>query len=201
MVEAYKIGDLVWAKMKGFSPWPGKIIEPKDNVKKPSKKHKHFVYFFGSENFAWIEKGNVQPFFLKKDRLITQNKTIPFKEAVDAIEKYIVENNIEIPEIIKVEDRPTKSHHSETSVKKLKNTTPKTGKKRSIGEVSGTKSKSAKKVKTFSRLKDSFFVDFSFFEFKNKSGSTSRQTCTYPEAGNSNYRCELYKSDIERQKD
>lgn len=27
---------------------------------------------------------------------------------------------LQIPEIIKVEDRPTKSHHSETSVKKLK---------------------------------------------------------------------------------
>ncbi|KAK4336671.1 hypothetical protein RND71_043675 [Anisodus tanguticus] len=35
----YNIGDLVWAKMKGFSPWPGKIADPSTTkLKRPSDK-------------------------------------------------------------------------------------------------------------------------------------------------------------------
>ncbi|XP_076070007.1 nucleosome-destabilizing factor isoform X2 [Oratosquilla oratoria] len=94
MADFYKLGDLVWAKMKGFSPWPGKVIEPREGVKKPSKKHCFFVYFFGSENYAWIEVANMKPYFAYKDRLINANKTGPFKEAVEAIEKFVIENNV-----------------------------------------------------------------------------------------------------------
>ncbi|KAK4287546.1 hypothetical protein Pmani_039385 [Petrolisthes manimaculis] len=32
MVDTYKLGDLVWAKMKGFSTWPGKIAKHVDRV-------------------------------------------------------------------------------------------------------------------------------------------------------------------------
>ncbi|KAK4301617.1 hypothetical protein Pmani_026240 [Petrolisthes manimaculis] len=57
MADTYKLVDLqllVWAKMKGFSPWPaGKVIPARENVKKPSKKYCHFIYVFGSENYTW----------------------------------------------------------------------------------------------------------------------------------------------------
>lgn len=53
---------------------------------------------------AWIETANVKPFFLYKDRLITQNKTGPFKEAVEAIEKYIAENEIQVSEFFGISE-------------------------------------------------------------------------------------------------
>jgi len=111
MAEIYKLGDLVWAKMKGFSPWPGKIVLPKDNVKKPSKKHCHFVFFFGSENYAFIERGNMKSYFQYKSKLTKTNKTAPFREAIEAIEKHIIENDITVPD---AKDLNT-SNHSENS--------------------------------------------------------------------------------------
>lgn len=55
----FQMGDLVWAKMKGFSPWPGKLVDPQStNMRKPpgnvKSKPVQCVYFFGSNNFAWI---------------------------------------------------------------------------------------------------------------------------------------------------
>ncbi|KAF2354201.1 6-phosphogluconate dehydrogenase NADP-binding [Trinorchestia longiramus] len=95
MAPAYNIEDLVWAKMKGFSPWPGKVVEPNSNVKKPSKKNCHFVYFFGSGDYAWIENSNLKPFFAFRERLVKANKTAPFKDAIIAIDKYIEEFNVQ----------------------------------------------------------------------------------------------------------
>ena len=31
--EKFQIGDLVWAKMKSYPPWPGKIVQRPDNLK------------------------------------------------------------------------------------------------------------------------------------------------------------------------
>ena len=31
--EKFQIGDLVWAKMKSYPPWPGRIVERPDNLK------------------------------------------------------------------------------------------------------------------------------------------------------------------------
>ncbi|XP_059145552.1 cytokine-like nuclear factor N-PAC [Physella acuta] len=88
MATNFKIGDLVWAKMKGFQAWPGKIVEPKDGVKKPSnKKNVHFVYFYGSENYAWIQEENIYPYPEYKSKYEGSSR-IPrgFKEALEAIE-------------------------------------------------------------------------------------------------------------------
>lgn len=48
----FEVNDLVWAKMKGFPPWPGKVTVPPTDAK-PKKNH-HYIYFFGSKNYAWI---------------------------------------------------------------------------------------------------------------------------------------------------
>ena len=34
----FRVGDGVWAKMKGFSAWPGKIEIPTDGMKRPAMK-------------------------------------------------------------------------------------------------------------------------------------------------------------------
>jgi hypothetical protein len=34
----FRVGDPVWAKMKGFSPWPGRVVVPPSEVKRPAIK-------------------------------------------------------------------------------------------------------------------------------------------------------------------
>ncbi|XP_054256833.1 cytokine-like nuclear factor N-PAC isoform X2 [Macrosteles quadrilineatus] len=88
MPDVYKIGDLVWAKMKGFPPWPGRVSNPPKDLKRPaSKKASHCIYFFGSENYGWIEESNLKPYEQYKEALIRANKSNAFKDAVEAIEK------------------------------------------------------------------------------------------------------------------
>ena len=48
---------------------------------------------------AWIESANMKPYFKYKARLMNANKTSNFKEAVDCIEKFIGENNIEVSDM------------------------------------------------------------------------------------------------------
>lgn len=82
--KSFEVGDLVWAKMKGYSPWPGKIIEPPVNAK--AKKYHHYVFFFGSDNHAWIPDGDI---FLHNESLIVKygnkKKTALFQTAVKTI--------------------------------------------------------------------------------------------------------------------
>ncbi|KAF8785229.1 cytokine-like nuclear factor N-PAC [Argiope bruennichi] len=56
----FDIGDLVWAKMKSFPFWPAKIVKPPADTKSSAlKKARHYVFFFGSENYAWILDQNI----------------------------------------------------------------------------------------------------------------------------------------------
>ncbi|XP_064107169.1 cytokine-like nuclear factor N-PAC [Macrobrachium nipponense] len=156
MADPYKIGDLVWAKMKGFSPWPGMIIPAKENVKKPSKKNCHFVYFFGSENYAWMEVSSMKPYFQYKARLMNANKTAPFQDAVGKIEAYIVENNVQVPDLPEPNNTNHDDSDKESTSSKEKKTKPNktsTPKRKSVGD--SEKGSSAKKMKIESRLKDS----------------------------------------------
>lgn len=90
----FVVGDLVWAKMKGFSPWPGKIVEPTSaNLKRPAGQYKNksiqCVYFFGSNNYAWIPEDAIKPYTEHKEQNVKLNKSHTFKEAIEKIEEYI----------------------------------------------------------------------------------------------------------------
>ena len=90
----YQLGDLVWAKMKGFTPWPGKLVEPNNTtLKKPPGNLKsdvsHCVYFFGSNNYAWIPEASIKPYAEFKDANIKLNKSKSFKEAIQLIDDFI----------------------------------------------------------------------------------------------------------------
>ncbi|XP_045504936.1 putative oxidoreductase GLYR1 homolog isoform X3 [Colias croceus] len=91
MSVAYKLGDLVWAKMKGFSPWPGRVAIPTPELKPPKKAmNVQCIYFFGTNNYAWIEEHNIKPYQEHKEQLVKSCKTTAFKEAIAQIEEYIV---------------------------------------------------------------------------------------------------------------
>ncbi|KAG8231329.1 hypothetical protein J437_LFUL011722 [Ladona fulva] len=87
MERSLKIGDLVWAKMKGFSPWPGRVASPAKDMKRPvSKKHSSFIYFFGTKNYAWIEDVNIKPYKPFRDQFVKTNKSAVFRDAVEEVE-------------------------------------------------------------------------------------------------------------------
>ena len=90
----YQLGDLVWAKMKGFTPWPGKLVEPNNTtLKKPPGNLRsdvsHCVYFFGSNNYAWIPETAIKPYAEFKEANVKLNKSKSFKEAVQLIDDFI----------------------------------------------------------------------------------------------------------------
>lgn len=90
----FQVGDLVWAKMKGFCPWPGKLVDPAStSLRKPpghvQTKTSYCVYFFGTNNFAWITEDAIKPYAEYKEQNIKSSKSKGFKEAVAVIEEYI----------------------------------------------------------------------------------------------------------------
>ncbi|KAH8410076.1 hypothetical protein KR009_005608 [Drosophila setifemur] len=97
----YKPKDLIWAKMKGFTPWPGMIVDPPlDLLAQQRRANTKCVFFFGSRNFAWIEESNIKPFEGPwKDELAKVSKPAAFRHAMTDIEKYI-DNPTEVDEQI-----------------------------------------------------------------------------------------------------
>lgn len=90
--KGYAVNDLVWAKMKGFSPWPGRISEPPAELRRLSVKKSmpvRCIFFFGSNNYAWIEESQIKPYLEFKEKLLSSCKSAGFKEAVQQIEEYM----------------------------------------------------------------------------------------------------------------
>ncbi|GAB1604445.1 putative oxidoreductase GLYR1 isoform X1 [Argonauta hians] len=107
MASKFTVGDLVWAKMKGFCAWPAKIIEPMSEVKRPtSKKNHHFVFFFGSENYAWVQEDSIYKYQDNKSKY-TLTSRIPrgYNVAIEAIEDVIRSTQAQVP--VKTSDLPT----------------------------------------------------------------------------------------------
>jgi len=89
-MHKFVMGDSVWAKMKGFSPWPGKVVINPSDIKRPAiKKVMHCVNFFGTGDFAWIEETNMKPYEEYKDQLTKDKKSKQMAHAIEEIEKYI----------------------------------------------------------------------------------------------------------------
>lgn len=84
-----RIGDLVWGKLGRYPPWPGKIVSPPKDLKKPRGKKCHFVKFFGTEDHAWIKVEQLKPYHPHKEEMIKINKGKRFQQAVDAVEDYL----------------------------------------------------------------------------------------------------------------
>ncbi|KAJ8391858.1 hypothetical protein AAFF_G00084740 [Aldrovandia affinis] len=84
-----RIGDLVWGKLGRYPPWPGKVVSPPKDLKKPRGKKCFFVKFFGTEDHAWIKIEQLKPYHPHKDEMIKINKGKRFQQAVDAVEEFL----------------------------------------------------------------------------------------------------------------
>ena len=81
--------------MKGFPAWPGKIVLPPDDLKRPGiKKLLHCVYFFGTHDFGWLSEQDVKRYHEFRDSLIGGAKTHSFQKALKEVEEFTRGKNI-----------------------------------------------------------------------------------------------------------
>lgn len=78
--KTYGVGDLVFAKVKGYPPWPAKILK--------FEKKKYNVYFYGTGETANVKMEDVFSYSDTKDKYATDKimKRKGFKEAILQIE-------------------------------------------------------------------------------------------------------------------
>uniref|UniRef100_A0A182P4S7 PWWP domain-containing protein n=1 Tax=Anopheles epiroticus TaxID=199890 RepID=A0A182P4S7_9DIPT len=81
--KTFQIGDLVFAKVKGYPPWPAKITR--------IEKSKYNVYFYGTGETANIKKEDLFLYESSKEKFATEKmmKRKGFKEAMIQIESAI----------------------------------------------------------------------------------------------------------------
>uniref|UniRef100_A0A8C2QKY9 Cytokine-like nuclear factor N-PAC n=1 Tax=Cricetulus griseus TaxID=10029 RepID=A0A8C2QKY9_CRIGR len=83
------IVSLELGKLGRYPPWPGKIVNPPKDLKKPRGKKCFFVKFFGTEDHAWIKVEQLKPYHAHKEEMIKINKGKRFQQAVDAVEEFL----------------------------------------------------------------------------------------------------------------
>ncbi|KAG8189174.1 hypothetical protein JTE90_018465 [Oedothorax gibbosus] len=94
--KRFRAGDLVWAKMPNYPHWPGRIMAPDDDMTKicgpldPKKGEQHYVYFFGTDNYAPIPIKRIlshsQEMFDKQDNKKRISKNL--RAAINAMKEY-----------------------------------------------------------------------------------------------------------------
>ncbi|GFQ67004.1 putative oxidoreductase GLYR1 homolog [Trichonephila clavata] len=106
----FEIGDLVWAKMKNFPFWPARITLPpivlekdfysaKGLQKKRSstpRKAQHYVFFFGTKNYAWILDENIVPHSVEMLHNVSRKKSTSYVKAIDEI---IAADSVSVPNL------------------------------------------------------------------------------------------------------
>ena len=81
--------------MRGYPSWPGKIVLPPDELKRPCiKKLLHCVQFFGTHDFSWILEQDVKAYEKFRDKMIGGSKTIGFRKAIQEVDEFIVSKRI-----------------------------------------------------------------------------------------------------------
>lgn len=86
----------MWSKMKGYCPWPSRIAAPHESSlrntaadKLKTAKVHYLVYFFGSNNFAWMPEDTIKPYEEFKDKNKNGSKNAQFRQGLKQIEDYI----------------------------------------------------------------------------------------------------------------
>ncbi|KAF8763999.1 putative oxidoreductase GLYR1 like protein [Argiope bruennichi] len=98
VTKNFEVGDLVWAKMKNFPPWPGQIAEPPATAK--PRKGSHYVYFLGSKNYAWMKDETINHHALRLIPPESKKKTALLQTAIDEIIELSKDRPFKVDEII-----------------------------------------------------------------------------------------------------
>lgn len=94
----YKFGDPVWSKMRGFCAWPSRIGDPSESAlknnlsdKQKGSKPSYLVYFFGSNNWAWMPEDTIKPYGTDTEKMEKGSKSVQFKQGLQQIKDYIAQ--------------------------------------------------------------------------------------------------------------
>nr|SZF06518.1 histone-lysine N-methyltransferase NSD2 isoform X1 [Psoroptes ovis] len=122
-------GDIVWVKLGQYRWWPGKIIHPNqlpDNVSNIRHSDGEFpVYFYGSHDYYWVNKGRTFLYLEGDNKILTSNSTsksgnkliksfnIATREASQDFE--IWKKNKEASKLSQIANKPPPYHHISTN--------------------------------------------------------------------------------------
>nr|XP_014348196.1 PREDICTED: putative oxidoreductase GLYR1 [Latimeria chalumnae] len=98
-----------------YPPWPGKIVNPPKDLKKPRGKKCFFVKFFGTEDHAWIKVEQLKPYHPHKEEMLKNTKGKRFQQAVDAVEEFLKKGKVK--EQASHSSMEEKSRHSSSEEK------------------------------------------------------------------------------------
>ncbi|KXJ28537.1 hepatoma-derived growth factor-related protein 3 [Exaiptasia diaphana] len=82
---AFKPGDLIWAKMRGYPHWPARIDLPAENEKIPAKKFP--IFFFGTHETAVMQGRDLFEYEKYKAKYGKPSNRKFFNEALEEIIK------------------------------------------------------------------------------------------------------------------
>uniref|UniRef100_A0A1B6MRZ3 PWWP domain-containing protein n=1 Tax=Graphocephala atropunctata TaxID=36148 RepID=A0A1B6MRZ3_9HEMI len=161
----FTIGDKVFAKVRGYTPWPAKVEGVVDGTS--NKVVKYNVYFYGTKQMAVCKEEDLFPYSENKELLGKPKKNKGFNDSILEIDSELnsSSNSIVIPEIDdsqSVYDSPSerkvvKIKSTPVSFRKFPERKNKTSVQKSHKQRNEQKNKSLRSLKTESRIVD---IDF-----------------------------------------
>ncbi|KAJ3044413.1 kinesin-like nuclear fusion protein [Rhizophlyctis rosea] len=102
-LEEYQVGEVVWAKMRGYPWWPGRVAA-EDYLPDIVKASKHAraslpVHFFGTGDYTFCKGDKLRPFEQCREELSKKTKTPAFLKALREADDPAIADVIEVAEI------------------------------------------------------------------------------------------------------
>lgn len=89
----YQVGQLVWAKIKGYPAWPAKVADPLDKPEfKRARKRNICVQFFGAGDYSFASIEDLRPYFAFKEKLTPSCKKPNFMQSLAEAADYVKNN-------------------------------------------------------------------------------------------------------------